>query len=84
MRQPRVKTRLKPKPEVDREIEAIKLKVGEKGDLWLEFFQQVIPLLLGEEVDKSCNTEWMKDRLVVGSELADKALDLFEERWGKG
>ena len=86
MRQPKVKTKIVrrlPKPEVDREMEAIKLKVEDKGDLWLEFFQGVIPLLLGDEVGTKTNVLWMKDRLVLGSELADKALELFEDRWGK-
>jgi hypothetical protein len=78
------RTRRKPKPEVDREMETIRLKTEDKGELWIEFFQMVVPLLLGDEINHSTNLAWMKDRLVLGSEMADKALELFEDRWGKG
>lgn len=77
------KARPKPKPEVDREMEGIRLKTREKSDMWLDFYTQVVPILLGDEADTELNTARLRDKLVVASELADKGLELFEERWGR-
>lgn len=75
--------RPRPKPEVDRELETIKLSVKDKSDLWIEFFQQNISLLLTENCGPGMPVAIMKDKVVIASELAEKALELIEERWGK-
>jgi hypothetical protein len=71
------------KANLGKTLTKMKTKVADREELWLELFQDLIPVALDEE-DFRGSLDRAKVKIISMGQLASAMLDEYEDRWGKG
>jgi hypothetical protein len=69
------------KANLNKTLNRLKKTVADREELWLDFFGDLVPIVIGEEVRVY---SWYQERIKLAGDLADTMLDAYESRWGVG
>lgn len=68
-----------------RMLNKLKARVAESEEIWLDMFETVLPLVIGDvEEIVGAKDEWWKGKIARAASVTDDILTEYERRWGGG
>lgn len=65
-----------------RMLSKLKTRVAESEEVWLDMFQDILPLVVGDDLGEFTTMAWWEGKVKLAGLIADSVLAEYERRWG--